>query len=430
MGGQTNNKTIIRDKISQRLQTNVTNITKNISKVMNETISKVATSMVQEASATAKQDITSANNFTVEGDFIIDGPGSTFKVEQNLEAASEAQAVMNIVQNNSSMHELANKATAELLQKAINENQIKQEAQQLAAIEAKTKQAKGPADMVESLTTMVSGMVSKITGGTNNTTEQQEKDIESSVMSEIRNENTQISDITNNLQSNIEQSFKQSSNAECKQMMDQKNTILYKGKVMVSNGGQANIIQKVNVRNMNKCIQSLDMGNKVVTSIGSGVASFIKQDASNKNTGDQSSKQEAKITKITEISDAIMNTIDNLVNKVADTLKISSGMVIIIVAVVVCCLIGLIALAMLGGKRKRRRQDDDNEQMGGFHLLLDSLESEFSLVGGTSVENYGNVYLWAIIAVLIYYVFGKSLPKSSALVISIICYIIYIGNKN
>ena len=68
---------------------------------------------------------------------------------------------------------------------------------------------------------------------------------------------------------------------------------------------------------------------------------------------------------------------------------------------------------------------------GNFNLLLDSLESEVYLVGGGApVENYGNVYLWAMIAVLVYYVFGKSLPKSSALVIAIICYIIYVGNKN
>jgi hypothetical protein len=65
-------------------------------------------------------------------------------------------------------------------------------------------------------------------------------------------------------------------------------------------------------------------------------------------------------------------------------------------------------------------------QVGG---LFGFQESEIygmteELMGG-SKDPYGNVYLWALIAVLIYYVYGKTLPGSSITVIVIIAYIIY-----
>ena len=50
------------------------------------------------------------------------------------------------------------------------------------------------------------------------------------------------------------------------------------------------------------------------------------------------------------------------------------------------------------------------------------------LMGGAK-DPYGNVYLWALIAVLIYYVYGKTLPGSSITVIVIIAYIIYISKE-
>ena len=59
-----------------------------------------------------------------------------------------------------------------------------------------------------------------------------------------------------------------------------------------------------------------------------------------------------------------------------------------------------------------------------FIDLLDSLNSESSITGGGN-SDFGNIYLWAIIAILIYYVFGSSLPMSSAFLILLIGYIIY-----
>jgi hypothetical protein len=69
-------------------------------------------------------------------------------------------------------------------------------------------------------------------------------------------------------------------------------------------------------------------------------------------------------------------------------------------------------------------------QFGGFFGFQ---ESEIygmteELMGGAK-NPYGNVYLWALIAVLIYYVYGKTLPGSSITVIVIIAYIIYISKE-
>jgi hypothetical protein len=69
-------------------------------------------------------------------------------------------------------------------------------------------------------------------------------------------------------------------------------------------------------------------------------------------------------------------------------------------------------------------------QVGGLFSLE---ESEIygmteALMGGGK-DPYGNVYLWALIAVLIYYVYGKTTPVGSITVIVIIAYIIYISKE-
>ena len=434
MGGQNNTSTYIEKEISQEIGMIVNNSTKTISNIMNETVSKVSTKLVQESAAAINQNMDIKNILENEGGISAVGKGSVIDISQQAKAVAEGQAIANIVSNNTALAELANKAASEMLQKAGTENKLQQEAQQLAAIQEKSKDSGGPEKMIASLTGMVTDSLKALTGGGSNASSTDISRIRSKVKTELNNSTLQESTLSNILKSTVENSFSQSTSADCKQMMNASNNLKNKGGIQAADGGVVRLAQSLTVTNLNKCIMSMAMGNSVASKLGVEVSQYSKQETDNKTTGSQVAEQSAKMETIKENTSSIMNSFDNLVNGISSLWTTSPTFMYMVIGVAVCGVLGAVALSMGGGKKKDDGygdRDSDDQMGGNFNLLLDSLESEVYLVGGGApVENYGNVYLWAMIAVLVYYVFGKSLPKSSALVIAIICYIIYVGNKN
>jgi hypothetical protein len=69
-------------------------------------------------------------------------------------------------------------------------------------------------------------------------------------------------------------------------------------------------------------------------------------------------------------------------------------------------------------------------QVGGLFSLEESeIYGMTEAFMGGGKDPYGNVYLWATIAVLVYYVYGKSLRLASITIIVIIAYIVYLGKE-
>ena len=451
MGGSSDTRTVIRDTISQELNIMVSNSSTTLSKIINETISDISTKIAQDQVTQIKQQIGFSNLFNVAGDAVFDGPGTNFTLDQQGQILAESSAIANMIQSASALQDMASKAAAQMLQEQAARNEIQQSATQLAKISETATKGGGPEGMLDSLTTMVSGMLGDLTGIGSAKSVSTEKitEIKSAINTELKSTVLSENYLANLLKTTIEQSFAQSSNAECQQIIRAENAINFGRNLTVKNGASVNLGQAVKITDLRKCIMSLDTGSKIATEIG--VASeFLSQNSqSTGNTTSQSASQDAEISRSSSTTSAIMNALESLFENISSLWRTSPAFMWMVIGVAATGCIGALALAFGGvgggGKKSKRGRDDMDmdmdmdmneehdmdRQIGGFNSLLDSLNSEISSFGGADNinTNYGNIYLWALIAVLVYYVFGSSLPMSSALVIAIICYIIYIGDK-
>jgi hypothetical protein len=220
--------------------------------------------------------------------------------------------------------------------------------------------------------------------------------------------------------------------------------------------GSIKIAQAVSIKAVNKCFIDLKMGQSIVNDVGIDKVFTAKSDTTNTNKTDSASKQDATITKTKIQESAIMSSVDNLLNNIGSIFKISPMMMMMVVGG--CLAAALAAYFSSSGSKPEEPLGDTPEeplgdtpegesgtQVGGFlrYALTNNynLDTESSLAGMEETElfgganmnlnNYGNIYLWAFLAVLVYYVYGKSLPMTSVLVIVIIGYIVYtIKTKN
>jgi len=448
MGANNNNTALITKSIENEVTNRISNSQTNINSILHKVVSQVATDIVQESSAEMISKISTINKFHFVGPVVISGNGE-LNVNQQQDILAKSSAIANLVTNASSLQKLASTAAQKILQDQQNKNSLQQDANQLASIVEKTTKEGGLEGVVKSLANGVNSIVDSITGTGTNVSNTQITDIKNKVNTELTNVTVTESNLTHIIESAVQQSFKQSTSAECKQLINGVNVIDGAGKLTIHDDAIVNWNQVAKIEDLRQCIVNMNLGASVASELG--VTSQFLGETYQKIINDLSQKasQQAKVESLSETTSAITTMFVNLVHAIGSIWQglfhgvsslwmTSPTFSIMILAVGACIVIGLLVLAFLGKSlsgimgngdepSESFPESESKEQVGGFNMLLESLDSETSLFGGAIENNYGNVYLWALIAILVYYVFGNSLPMSSALVIVIIGYIIYIS---
>jgi hypothetical protein len=428
----------MKKKIESEISTSIQNITENITNVCNETTNEAITNMVQEMKAQINVSVGGGNTFRAKS---IVAQGSDVDIKQNADVQAENEAIIRIISDASSMAKLADKVANDVNNKLENNNAAKQSMAQVAAIADAQKSAGGPEALVGSIMASVDKMVSALgtVGGGSKDTNISETDIKNKIKTDILNKTTNRNDIKNIVKNRIENSMRQAAEAKCNMDTTGNNAIDVDNIVAMALDGQRGsikIAQAVSIKAFNKCFIDLKMGQGIVNDIGVDKTFTDKSETKNVSKADSGSTQDAKITSAKTQESAIMNSVDNAVNTVGSLFKISPAFMMMV--------LGGGAIAAVGGyfymQSQKEGGSDDGGQSGGFLRYALNVDSESSLVGmqdtelfggaGPGANNFGNIYLWAFLAVLVYYVYGKSLPMSSVLVVVIIGYIIYtIQNK-
>ena len=486
MGAKNESRTEVKKKIESEISTTITNITENITKVVNQTTNDTTTKMVQETKASVKIQNQLANVIKSKN---ITAIGSSIDINQDASLQAENLAIISIVQSASAMADLANKVAADVDNKLKNDSAAKASMAQVAAIAETQKQAGGPEQMVDSIMKTVDGMVKGLSqiGGGSTDTNISETEIRNKIKTDILNKTLNQNEITNIVTNTIKNEMTQAAEGSCNMDTSGQNTLDVDNIVALAIAGERSDIkikQTVSLKAFNKCFLDLNMGNAIVNKMGIDTSMTAKSETANTSSTDSTSKQEASIvsTKIQE--SAIMSSIDNLVNNIGSIFKISPMMMMMVVGGGLTAAIAAyfystsqkgegdgdgdggnkgsenVPLDADGNPMPKMDADgnpmpkmdaDGNpiegnpDQNGGFfryrfnNNYLNYNDTESSLAGmeetelfggGSNINDYGNIYLWALVAVLVYYVYGKSLPMSSVLVIVIIGYIIYtIKNK-
>jgi len=464
MGGSHDSDVLIKKNIEQELGISILNSQKTISNIMNETLSKVATDIVQSNVAKIQQKISSSNIFTSGGDLDFGGK-SVSNFDQRNNILAESSAIAHLVSDAGALQELAAKSASEMLNQQQATQNLQQQANQLATIVEKSKDAQGLEGVADSLVGVFTNFAKDITGGSDKKSATEITDIKSKMKQEFFSKSVIKSDLKNILDSVVKQSFKQSSDASCQQLIHAENVIAFDQGLKVMDNGKVNMKQAATIQDLRKCILNMNLGSEVSNKLGvtseNLQINLQKLLTDSKQKLDQMAEAEKTSTTTSGFErgfSAYVNTVaetwNSLFSSVSSLWMTSPVFMWLVIGCGVLLLIGLIGLALSGsGVKKVLGKDysssEDDEQVGGFVSLLDSLEidstvkgfdslfdslnSETSLSGGANFnmpDIITNNYLWIFIAILIFFIFGRTFPMISVIIMVIIGYVIYNSKKN
>jgi hypothetical protein len=297
MGGKSSKEVTTVD-IENEINTEIKNLTQNVTNILNETITNSTMNVVNQ-NAQSIEAATGGSNIFEGGNLNVSGKGSTFTLNQQLNLETTNKAVANMTQDATAMANLAASVNSGVMNKIQNDSTMQQAMQAASNLQKATSTAGGMNDMIANVTKMMGDV---LTPGTkmdkeSNTT------IKTKMMASLSNttinENTIKAIVTNNVTNNISQL----NSASCKISTTFNNTVRI-GDINIDQGGQGTILQSVNAKALNECIlgavQKTDLG----TAITSGSAVSAGTDTSNKNSLAQSQKTDTAISDTTETHDA------------------------------------------------------------------------------------------------------------------------------
>ena len=461
MGQKNSTKTSIKNEIENEISTTIKNTTENITNIVNKVTSDVSTTMTKSASTSIRVNTSGSNRTNVDD---ILAKSSDIDIEQTAEVQSENLAIIKIMQSTEAMTEMANKIASTVKNTTANDAVVAASLKQAAAIGQATKDAGGPEAFVKKITDDVNRMIGELNVGGSNTTDTNiQTTIKNKIKTNIENTTINESNISNSIDTNIKNSMSLAAEAKCDMNTSAGNEIdVEKILATIQDGERSKISvkQSVSLKAFNKCFIDLNMGSKIVNTITGEASAFIKNDTvnnvqikaqaeqtgaistssatgsgisdmGNKLIGADKSPEVVKSTDGgtnntgggTNNTGGVANNTGGVANNTVKGDGNSSTMYIIII-VVVCIIIIAVAAYFFSQSRNNPPQndiglpdsltpsDENPIQIGGFIGLRESEMAE-ELMGG-SKESYDNIYLWALIAVLIYFIYVKVLLELSS----------------
>lgn len=398
MGGKdtTEVKTIIKNKI----QIEIDNTTKNITRIMNKTITNVTNEMTQSASAEVSQTTGGSNTFSADS-LVAKGKGSKNTFEQDLKVSAVNNALISILQDGQQMQEMANKMAQDVKNKTQQDAEAKAAMDTTSKIGQLSKENGGPEGVVNKLADMVGGMTKSLTGGS--TDSKTDTQIENDIRQSIKNTTINENDISTIIESSIKSSVNQNTAAACKLNTTASNVISVKD-ILAIDGGENEVKQKVDITAVNTCIINLQIGSKMATQLSGGFSTTTSSETKQEGKAESKLKAESEITKTTIQESAIMNTVDGIVGVVGGW----GSMFMIVAGIAVLGAIFLFATGAIS---------PSDFTPGG---ALTGALSDFSDQDGGGLDS--QVYIFAATVAFLILVARKSIPLCGAILIIIFIY--------
>ena len=355
MGNKDSTK--IKQEISNKINTEIVNITNNINKVLNDTCTTTISNIVNENASQIKQSTAASNTMNL-GDINLSGD-TDIEITQKADVEATTKAIITIISSTEQMSAMASQMAQDMANKLSNDNGMKAALTAASKLKESEKDAGGPEAMVNKVMESVSKMMSA--GNTS------EKDIETSIRNEmnmkITNSTTNENDIKNLVKNHVENNIKKVNKQSCDiQVSGQQ--LLTIGNITAT-GGKLKITQSVLIKAFNDCIiKSMD-NSKLTSDITGLQTTTTSADTANTNKQDAGMKADTEVTKETVRESAIMESVDNLVTTAGEVGKsvIAGGTMIMIVGLIAVAGIAVVflqspdAMAMAGDAVKNMKGD-------------------------------------------------------------------------
>jgi hypothetical protein len=407
--------------ISNEISTQITNITKNISDVFNQTTTKISTEMVNEAAA--KINISTIGSNRIKTKNII-AMGGKVDLQQDVKVQATNQAIIQILGDQSQMNEMANKVASDMTNKAQNDATLKQSLDALSKIGENTKNAGGPEQMVDKVLSTVGDMIKNLTQIGGSSSEKQITEIKNKISTVITNVIENKTNIKNLIENVVSSSFKQAADAKCEMKTDGEN-VFEADDIMAMAKGEVNLKQSVSIDAFNTCFIKMEMGQKIASKLMNGNEFKSENDTSNTTKSDSGLEAKSEITKTTEQESAIMKSVDNAVNKITGIIgNFMAAPMYAIIGCAACCMC-IIVLPMLMPSGRSGGNDD----MYGGSLV--NLEDTITFEGGGFNLSFdeGKMYLYVAILAALLFIYSKSIPMCGVALAVLVGFILY-QNQN
>jgi hypothetical protein len=327
MGNQDSSKT--RNEISNKINTEIQNITANINKVLNDTCTTTVSNIVNENASKIKQSTAASNKMDL-GEIELSGDAD-IDITQKADVEATSKAIITIISSMEQMSAMANQMAQDMANKLQNDNSMKASMDAAAKLKESQQDAGGPEGMVNKIMDTIGNLTRM---GSSNSTEiesQIRNEINNKIINQTRNEN----EIKNIVKNHVENNIKKVNQQSCDIQVSGDNQLTFR-KLKASGNSKLKITQSVLITAFNDCIVSAMDNTKLTSDITGLQSTKTTADTANISKQDTGMKSDTEISKEKENKSAIMESVDNLVTTAGEIGKsaIAGGSIIMIVGLI------------------------------------------------------------------------------------------------
>lgn len=334
MGGKDSKKT--KTIVETKLNMEINNTTTNINKVLQETINETVTNVVTENASKVKVSTAASNK--MQFDSINASGDSDVDLSQDAKVQATSKAIITLVQSSQQMASLASQMGTDLQNKLQNDSSMKAALQAATALKNEVSNAGGPEAMVGKIMDTLGGMGKK-------TDEQKETEIRNSFNLKISNTTVNQNEITNKVKNHVENNMKKVNSQSC-DLQTSGDNIMSFGSINASGRGKVKLTQSLLINAFSDCIINAMDTTALTQDITGLTGTKTSSDTTNKSSAGGEMKTDTKVEDKKEEKSAIMDSVNNLVNKIGDVAQsgIASGAIVFVVLG-----LGVLGFLLMGG---------------------------------------------------------------------------------
>ena len=326
MGNQDSSKTKV--EVSNKINTEIQNITTNINKVLNETCTTTVSNIVNENVSQIKQSTAGGQTISL-GNIVMSGTAD-IDISQKADIEATTKAIIEIVQSMEQMSAMANQMAQDMANKLQNDNSMKAAMEAAAKIKESQKDAGGPEGMVNKIMDTIGNMTKMGSSSSSEIEQSIRNEINNKIINNTRNEN----EIRNLVKNHVENNIKKVNAQSCDIQVSGQQA-LTTGDITAS-GGKLKITQTISIKAFNDCIMKALDNTKLTSDITGLQTTKTSSDTANTSKQESGMKSDTELTKEKENKSAIMESVDNLVTTAGEVGKsaIAGGTMIMIVGLI------------------------------------------------------------------------------------------------
>lgn len=341
MGINQSKEKITRTDILNQIDIEVENETKNITEVLNESVTNISMSVVNETASKINNAVGGGNNLLLKN-VNIDG---VLNINQEVNIEATTQAVIQLIQDSSALNDMASQMIQDISNKVENDNELNSTIQQVTAVNQSKKDEGGIASMVKMVTDVLN---TALTPGSK-MTESNYTNIKNTVKQKLSNTTINKNDIKNIVKNSIENNIKNINESTCQTSVSAANNMELNG-VNIGANGKATLDQITSVTAFNSCLISTLNTAEISSKIANTSSTTNKNETTNKNKTTAGVSQAATVTQSEELNDFILSAITNVTDSMTSGSigSIICGLFCLIYYIIIAGAIGYFAYKRMG----------------------------------------------------------------------------------